>query len=83
MYKGKVLVTLKKGVLDPQGDAVKRSFHVLNYKEVEEVRVGKYIEVLLNQDSKEAAYRELVEMCDRLRANPVIEQYEVEVAEVE
>ncbi|NLU49205.1 MAG: phosphoribosylformylglycinamidine synthase subunit PurS [Syntrophomonadaceae bacterium] len=83
MYKGKVLITLKKGVLDPQGEAVKKSFHVLDYKEVRDVRVGKYIEVWLNQDSPEAAYRELVEMCDKLLANPVIEQYEVEVVEVE
>jgi len=83
MYKGKVHVTLKKGVLDPQGDAVKRSFHVLGYKGVDDVRVGKYIEVKLDEKSKEAAYRLLVEMCDRLLANPVIEEYQAEVVEVE
>lgn len=82
MYKGRVFVTLKEGVLDPQGEAVKKSFHTLGYKQVGEVRVGKYIEVYLNQDSEEAAFRQLVEMCDRLLANPVIEQYEVEVVGV-
>lgn len=83
MLKGKVLVTLKKGVLDPQGEAVKRSFHVLDYKQVEEVRVGKYVEVWLNESDKETAYRQLVEMCDKLLANPVIEEYKVEIVEVE
>lgn len=83
MYKGIVFVTLKKGVLDPQGDAVKRSFHVLGYKGVQDVRVGKYIEVVLEAESRDEAYQLLVELCDRLLANPVIEEYRVEVAEVE
>ncbi len=82
MYKANVYVTLKEGVLDPQGDAVKKSLHVLDFSGVSEVRIGKYVEVWLEADNKEQALRELNEMSDKLLANPVIEKYRVELTEV-
>jgi len=82
MYKANVYVTLKEGVLDPQGDAVKKSLHVLDFSGVSEVRIGKYVEVWLEADNKEQALRELDEMSDKLLANPVIEKYRVELTEV-
>ncbi len=83
MLKANVYVTLKEGVLDPQGDAVKKSLHVLNYTDVDELRIGKFIEIWLQSDDREKAQQELTEMSDKLMANPVIENFRVELVEVE
>ena len=74
-------VTLKPGVLDPQGKAVERSLHSLGYPGVEGVRIGKYLEFELAQASKESAAREVRAMCEKLLANPVIEDYRFEIDE--
>ncbi len=81
--KARVYITLKPGVLDPQGEAVKKSLHVLGYEEVEEVRMGKFIELGLQSRDKSAAKREVEELSHKLLANPVIEDYRVEVLEDE
>lgn len=76
----RVFVTLKRGVLDPQGSAVARSLHALGYAEVEDVRLGKYIEVRLREGVPAADERKrLEEMCKRLLANTVIEDYEIQL----
>ena len=76
----RVYVTLKRGVLDPQGSAVARSLRTLGYAEVEEVRLGKFIEVRLREGaSPEEERGRLEEMCKRLLANTVIEDYRVEL----
>ena len=75
----KIFVSLKNGVLDPQGKAVERSLHTLGYKEVNDVRVGKFVELDLQADSREAAEGRIREMCDRLLANPVIENFHYEI----
>ncbi len=82
MLKANIYVTLKKGVLDPQGEAVKKSLKVLDYGQVDEVRIGKFIEVWLKASNRESALKELEEMSDKLLANPVIEDYRVEIVEV-
>lgn len=82
MLKANIYLTLKKGVLDPQGEAVKKSLKVLDYGEVDEVRIGKFIEVWLKAGDRESALKELEEMSDKLLANPVIEDYRVEIVEV-
>lgn len=76
--KARVVVTLKKSVLDPQGQAVSRALGSLGFAEVRDVRLGKIIE--LDIDSKDAAEaRQRVEqMCEKLLANTVIEEYRVE-----
>lgn len=81
--KACIYVTFKEGVLDPQGEAVKKSLHVLGYNNVDEVRMGKYIEVWLQSSDQEKAFRELQEMSDKLLANPVIENFRVELGEGE
>jgi phosphoribosylformylglycinamidine synthase subunit PurS len=81
MFKANVYVTLKEGVLDPQGDAVRKSLHVLNYQGVNAVRIGKFIEVWLQAADLASAQQELAEMSDKLLANPVIENYRVEMVE--
>jgi phosphoribosylformylglycinamidine synthase subunit PurS len=76
----RVFVTLKRGVLDPQGSAVARSLHSLGYAEVEDVRLGKYIEVTLREGvAREDERRRIEEMCKKLLANTVIEDYEIQL----
>ena len=78
-WLARVYVTPKTGVLDPQGKAVQHSLHTLGYPEVGEVRIGKYIEVRLVEVSRESADVRLREMCERLLANQVIEDYRFEI----
>ncbi|MHB8174183.1 MAG: phosphoribosylformylglycinamidine synthase subunit PurS [Nitrospirota bacterium] len=72
----KVFVTLKKGVLDPQGKAVQHSLAALGYGNVQDVRLGKYVEVKLDEADKKKAEAQLKEMCEKLLANTVIEDYQ-------
>lgn len=81
-YIAKIHVTLKEGVLDPQGVAVANSLHTLDYNEVEEVRVGKFTTVTLEADNIDQAEKRVDEMCDKLLANPVIEEYSFVIEEV-
>ncbi len=75
----RVYVTLKRGVLDPQGSAVGRALRSLGYDEVEDVRLGKYIEMKVREgEATEAAQRRVDEMCRKLLANTVIEDYRIE-----
>ncbi|AOQ25013.1 Phosphoribosylformylglycinamidine synthase subunit PurS [Moorella thermoacetica] len=75
MLLAKIHVTLKPGVLDPQGEAVGKGLRAMGYGGVAAVRVGKYLEIMLNLDDREGAGRQVEEMCRRLLANPVIEEY--------
>ena len=76
----KIFVSLKPGVLDPQGKAIERSLHTLGYNEVREVRAGKYLELELDAASRGAAELRIREICDRLLANPVIEDFRFEIS---
>ena len=76
----KVYVTLKKGVLDPQGKAVQHSLHTLGFTDVTDVRIGKYIEIQLENSGSEFETEEKIkQMCERLLANTVIENYSYEI----
>ncbi|NQU17461.1 MAG: phosphoribosylformylglycinamidine synthase subunit PurS [Candidatus Saganbacteria bacterium] len=76
MAKVKVYIKNKKGVLDPQGKTVESALHSLNYKNVENMRIGKYMEFELpDKLTKEKAKEQTIEMCNKLLANPVIEEY--------
>ena len=77
----KIFVSLKTGVLDPQGKAIQRSLHTLGYNEVQDVRMGKYLEIEMAPSSRENAEIRVREMCDKLLANPVIEDYRFEIHE--
>lgn len=77
--QAKVYVTLKSGVLDPQGKAVAHALGTLGFKEVQDVRVGKYIEVTLPDMAKDQATARVKEMCEGLLANTVIESYRIEL----
>lgn len=81
-YFAQIYVTLRPSVLDPQGTAVQSGLQHMGYNNVEQVRIGKYIEVTLNSDSPEAAKQQLDQICDQLLANTVIENYRFEVQEL-
>jgi phosphoribosylformylglycinamidine synthase len=79
MYRAQVTITLKPTVLDAQGATVERALHNLGFEAVEGVRMGKHVEVTLEAPDADAARRQVEEMCRQLLANPIIEEYRVEV----
>jgi len=83
LYKAKIYITLKEGILDPQGKAVMSSLISLGYDETEDVRVGKFIEVYLQVEQITEAEERVNEMCKKLLANTVIENYSYQIEEVE
>ena len=77
--KARVTIMLKDGVLDPQGEAIKQALTSLEYNNVNSVRQGKVIDLELNESSEEAAIDYIQEMCEKLLANTVIENYEIKL----
>jgi phosphoribosylformylglycinamidine synthase PurS subunit len=77
----KIFISLKQGVLDPQGKAIENSLHTLGYREVHQVRMGKYLELEVEALERGAVEARVREMCDKLLANPVIEDYRFEISE--
>ncbi len=75
-----IFVSLKQGVLDPQGKAIERSLHSLGYDDVGGVRAGKVFELDIEAASRQAAELRIREICDKLLANPVIEDYRFEIS---
>ena len=81
-YQARIYVTLRPSVLDPAGTAIESGLRQMGYTEVESVRIGKYIEMQLTATNEEQALQHLDEMCDRLLANTVIENYRFELTEL-
>lgn len=79
--KAKVFITLKDGVLDPQGKAVAGALANLGFSEVADVRQGKFIEIDLSEKDKAKASEQVKQMCQKLLANTVIENYNFELVE--
>lgn len=77
--KARVFVTLKNGVLDPQGKAIGHALHNLGFAGVGEVRQGKMIEIEMAEKDETKARANLREMCEKLLANTIIEKYEIEL----
>ncbi len=75
--KIKVIVTLKNGVLDPQGKAIQQTLNGMNFNSVTEVRQGKFFEINVNEDNETKAKLNVEEMCKKLLANLVIEDYKI------
>lgn len=73
--KAKIYITLKQGVLDPQGKAVQHALASLGFQGVQDVRIGKYVELQLNRADRRTAEEEVKRMCEKLLANTVIESY--------
>ena len=79
MISAKVTVVFKDGVLDPQGKTIFNALKDLGYERVKGVSTGKVFNLKLDHSDKSEAEREITEICDKLLANPVIEQYKIEV----
>lgn len=79
--KAKIIVTLKEGILDPQGRAVQQALHTLGFSSVKDVRIGKFLEVELQETILSYAERQVQAMCETLLANPVIENCRFELIE--
>jgi len=77
--RARVFITPKKGVLDPQGKAIERSLHALGFPEAHDVHLGKYVELSLDDVDAEHARQRTDEMCRKLLANGVIEDYHFEL----
>ncbi|MGB3495968.1 MAG: phosphoribosylformylglycinamidine synthase subunit PurS [Elainellaceae cyanobacterium] len=78
-YQAQIFVTLRPSVLDPAGTAVQSGLHQLGFPTVEQVRIGKYVELTLQAATEAEAQKQLDQMCDQLLANPVIENYRFEL----
>ena len=79
--KARVHVTLKNGVLDPQGKAIQHTLGSLGFDGVNDVRQGKFLELELAETDRKKAEADLKDMCEKLLANTVIENYDIELVE--
>ncbi|MCV6574889.1 MAG: phosphoribosylformylglycinamidine synthase subunit PurS [Cohaesibacter sp.] len=77
--KARITVTLKNGVLDPQGKAIEGALGALGFDGVNDVRQGKVIDIELDETSKDSAQGKLTDMCEKLLANTVIENYHIDI----
>ena len=75
--KIKVIITLKDGVLDPQGKAIQRTLNGMDFPQVKSVRQGKYFDIEVNETDEEKAKEKVEDMCKKLLANLVIENYKI------
>ena len=75
--KIKVIITLKDGVLDPQGKAIQQTLNGMNFPQVNGVRQGKYFDIEVNETDEEKAKEKVEDMCKKLLANLVIENYKI------
>lgn len=82
-YQVRIYVTLRPSVLDPAGTAVQSGLKHMGYDNVEQVRIGKYVEVTLTATDETTAREQIDRMCDQLLANPVIENYRFELTQLE
>ncbi|KAA0009547.1 phosphoribosylformylglycinamidine synthase [Thermoplasmatales archaeon ex4484_30] len=82
MLKAKVEVRLKKGVVDPEGKNITKALHLLHFNEVKEVKVAKVFEIFIADEKKEEAMKKVDEMCKKLLANPVINEYSISIEEI-
>ena len=81
MYKAKVLIKRRPSILDPQGIAVEKGAQHLGLKNIRDTRIGKYIEFIVETNSKPAAEKEVSEYCSKLLANPIMEDFEFTLSE--
>ncbi|MBV6478107.1 MAG: Phosphoribosylformylglycinamidine synthase subunit PurS [Ignavibacteria bacterium] len=79
MFTAKITITIRESILDPQGKAVEHSLKSLGFDEIEDTRIGKHIELKINTSSKEEAEKISKEACSKLLANPVMEDFKIEI----
>ena len=77
--KAKVYVTLKLGIHDPQGEAIRQSVSTLGFDSIQNVRVGKYLEIEIDETDRATAKATIKRVCEKLLANTVIEDFSIEL----
>ncbi len=77
--RARIIVTLKSGVLDPQGEAIKNSLNALGFENINSVRQGKLFEIDIDEDDREKSLKSVKDMCRKLLVNQVIEKYSIEL----
>ena len=82
MYKATVIVKRRPKILDPQGKAVEQGAKLLGFNNVDHTRIGKYIEFNVNTDDQNLAEKEVKEYCEKLLANPIMEDFEYSLEKV-
>ena len=82
MLRVEIYITFKRTVSDPQGQTVKHALESLGYKDLADVRTGKLVVIKLNFKNKKRAEQEINEMCKKLLANPIIEEYSFNIKEL-
>lgn len=83
MYKANIKVTLRPAILDPQGKAARHALSNLGFTDIDRVRMGKFIEMWIDLESEEEARQRAREACQKLLANPVMEDFSIELEKVE
>ena len=83
MYKAHIHVTLRPSILDPQGKAVHHALENLGHEAVEDVRMGKYVQLWIDEDDREEAEMHARTACEKLLANPVMEDFTIELEKVD
>ncbi len=79
MYKSKINISVRKNILDPQGKAVEHSLKSIGFDKILDTRIGKFIELTIDADSKEQAMELSQEACRKLLANPVMEDFTITI----
>lgn len=77
LYQAEIYVTLKSGVLDPQGQALQTTLSHMGFDQVQNLRVGKFLELSFEADTQEQAQQQAIDMCEKLLTNTVIEDYKI------
>lgn len=81
MFTAQIKITLRKSILDPQGKTVEHSIQSMGYNNIKNTRIGKYVELKIDAASEEEASRITGEICKKLLANPVMEDYTFQITE--
>jgi phosphoribosylformylglycinamidine synthase subunit PurS len=82
MYKANINVTLRKSILDPKGKASREALHNLGYNHIQDVRIGKFIELFIDANNEADAHAAAKEACEKLLANEVMEDFTIEIINV-
>ncbi len=82
MFKATVIIKRRPSILDPQGKAVEHGAKLLGFNNIDQTRIGKYIEFFVNVDEKTTAVKEVEEYCNKLLANPIMEDYHYDLEEI-
>lgn len=82
MYKATIQITLRPSILDPQGKATHHALENLGHKQVREVRIGKRIDLVVDTENEKEAHAIVTDACDKLLANPVMEDYEIRLERI-